>query len=407
MALYRFKATTMDGQIIEGEMEGQDRASVIARIQEAGQIPIRAEPVRAGLRGLRGGGLHLARRRPLSRAQIEAFTQELSALLQAELPLDRALQIMLAVGADAAVKRLTEAVLEAVRGGAALSDALAQQSGVFSAFYVNMIRASEAGGRLDAGLQRLVEYLDKARVLRERVLSALIYPGILVSVAGLSLVLILTYVVPKVTEIFEEADATLPLATRFVIASADLLQAYGWLLALAVALGVVGTRRVLATAGGRRAWDRQLLRLPIVGDVIRKIETARFSRSMAVLLDNGLPLINALGIAKDTLSNRVLADALADTAETVKAGRGLADPLVAQGLFPRLALQMLKVGEETGQLQEMLLRVADTYDRETSNAIQRLLALLEPILIVGLGAVIGGIIMSVLVAIVSVNELPL
>jgi general secretion pathway protein F len=406
MPRFRYKATTLDGQVIEGEMEATDRDGVIARIQAADQIPIRADPVRAGLprlgRGLGGGG-----GRRLTAKQIETFTQELSALLQAGLPLDRALQIMLDVEEQPGVARLIEEVQQAVRGGASLSAALARQGGTFSAFYTNMIRAAEAGGRLEVGLQRLVEYLDKARMLREKVLAALIYPAVLVTMAGLSLLVILTYVIPKVTEIFDDVGAELPLATRIVIGAADLFREYGWLVLLGILAGGWLVRRMLTTPAGRLRWDRRSLGIPLVGGLIRRIETARFTRSMAVLLANGLPLLSALTIARDILSNRVMAAALTEASESVKAGRGLAEPLMVQGLFPKLALQMMKVGEETGQLEEMLLRVADTYDRETANAVQRLLGLLEPVLIVGLGIVIGGIIMSVLVAIVSVNELPI
>lgn len=405
MAVYRYKATTMDGQVVEGEMEGQDKAAIIARIQEAGQIPIRAEPVRLGLAILGRRSSALTGRRP-SRGQIESFTQELAALLQAGMPLDRSLQIMLDVNEDDVVNRVVGDIQESVRAGSSLSVALSERHGMFSPFYVNMVRAAEAGGRLDVGLQRLVEHLEKARLLREKVLAALIYPSILVSVAGLSLLLILTYVIPKVTEVFDEVGATLPLATRVVIGAADFFRSYGWLLLVAAFLTALLLRRGLANPKGRYRWDGRVLKAPLVGELVRRLETARFSRSMGALLANGLPLLNALTIAKDTLSNQVLARALAEAAETVKAGRGLTDPLMAQGLFPKLALQMMKVGEETGRLDEMLLRIADTYDRETGNAIQRFLAFLEPVLIVGLGALIGGIIMSVLVAIVSINELP-
>ncbi len=405
MAVYRYKATTMDGQIVEGEMEGQDEAAIITRIQEAGQIPIRAEPVRLTLALFGRRSSAVAGRRP-KRSQVESFTQELSALLQAGMPLDRSLQIMLDVNEDEVVKRLVGGIQESVRAGASLSVALSERQGTFSPFYVNMVRAAEAGGRQDVGLQRLVEHLEKARLLRERVLAALIYPSILVGVAGLSLLLILTYVIPKVTEVFDDVGATLPLATRVVIGAADLTRSYGWLMVVVTIVGVMLFRRALASPAGRYRWHRRVLGAPLLGDFVRKLETARFSRSMGALVANGLPLLNALTIAKDTLSNQVLVKGLVEAAETVKAGRGLTEPLMAQGLFPKLALQMMKVGEETGQLEEMLLRIADTYDRETANAIQRFLAFLEPVLIVGLGALIGGIIMSVLVAIVSINELP-
>ncbi|MDH3672968.1 MAG: type II secretion system F family protein [Gammaproteobacteria bacterium] len=406
MALYRYKAVTTDGELLQGEMEGSDQAAIIAQIQSSGYIPIRATPV-----GVQHFGFPFQRKllypRRIARRELAVFTQELSSLLHAGLPLDRALQIMIDVADDNHVRSLTSSIQEAVRGGAAFSDALETHKGIFSRFYVNMVRASEAGGTLDLGLARLVEYLERARALKESVLSALIYPSILVTVSGVSLLIILTYVVPQFTQLFAEAGRALPLSTQVVVNTAALLRDYWWLLVLAVMTLALYVRWQLATPWGRYRWDRLLLRLPMVGELIKRMDMARFSRSLGTLLASGIPLLAGLSIVKDILSNRVLSDTLDVAADTLKAGRSLAEQLMSTGLFPALGLQMIKVGEETGRLDEMLLRVADIYDREVTTAIQRMLALLEPILIVGLGLLIAGIIMSILVAIVSVNELPL
>lgn len=406
MPRYCYEAVTVGGELVQGEMEASDRAAVIARLQESGSVPIRASPA--------GGSALVAfvarsrdGARRIGRRELAAFTQELASLLHAGLPLDRALAIMIEAASDGALRSLTRGIQETVRGGAALSDALAAYPRTFSRFYVSMVRAAEAAGRLDQGLARLVQYLDRSRALRDNVVSALIYPAILVAVASVSLLIILAYVVPQFTQLFADAGRALPLPTRIVVGAAEGLRSYGWLLVLAAVALAITVRYRLRRPAGRYRWDRLLLRVPVLSELITKVEMARFSRSLGTLLASGVPLLTALGIVKDILANRVLADTLDPAAETLKAGRSLAAPLMSTGLFPALGLQMIRVGEETGRLDEMLLRVADLYDGEVASATQRLLALLEPILIVGLGVVIAGVILSILVAIVSVNELPL
>ena len=305
------------------------------------------------------------------------------------------------------MRSLAVRVQEAVRGGAALSDALEAQERVFTRFHVSMIRAAEAAGALDAGLARLAEYQERSKALKDTVVSALIYPAILVAVAGGSLLIILAYVVPQFTQLFADAGRALPLSTQVVIGAAELLRHYAWFLAAALIGLVLLVRLQLASPAVRLRFDRLVLRLPIIGGLVQRIQMARFSRSLGTLLASGVSLLAALSIVKDIVSNRVLADSLELAADALKAGRSLADPLLATGLFPALGLQLIKVGEETGRLDEMLLRVADLYDGEVAAATQRMLALLEPVLIVGLGIVIAGVIMSILLAIVSVNDLAL
>lgn len=406
MPLYRYKAVAADGELLQGEMEGSDQAAVIAKIQSSGYIPIRAKPVSNHHFGFL---FHRKLLRPhrIARRELAVFTQELSSLLHAGLPLDRALQTMIEVTDDSHSRSLTSNIQEAVRGGAAFSEALEAHKNTFSRFYVSMVRAAEAGGMLHLGLARLVEYLERSKALKDSVLSALIYPGILVAVSSVSLLIILTYVVPQFTQLFADAGRALPVSTRVVISAAALLRDYWWLLVMSAIALALYLRSLLANASGRYRWDRLLLHLPIVGELIRRMDMARFSRSLGTLLASGVPLLAGLSIVKDIVSNRVLSDTLDVAADTLKAGRSLAEQLMSTGLFPALGLQMIKVGEETGRLDEMLLRVADIYDREVATAIQRMLALLEPVLIVGLGLVIASIIMSILVAIISINELPL
>ena len=403
MPLYFYKAVNRDGEAVEAQREAATEGALIETLQNEGFIPIRIAP--ASSRPF--AWLRLGRDKSrLSQKEIALFTHELLTLLQAGLPLDRALTLLLELTEQqAGLNALIGRVLESVKGGAQLSDALEAQTGVFSRFYLNLIRAGEAGGALEQVLVRLSDYLERSKELRETVGSALIYPAILVTMAALSLLLLLTFVVPQFTEMFESAGKELPLPTQIVVGIAGGLRDYWWALPL-FAIGLVSyVRYQMADPDRRYAWDRRLLRLPLVGELIKKIEVANFSRTLATLLGNGVSLLTALTIVKETLGNRVVADKIDLAVESLKQGGGLSAPLVESGLFPTLAVQMVKLGEESGHLDEMLERVAVTYDKEIKISIQRLLALLEPVLIVGLGIMIAGIIISILMAILSVNDL--
>jgi len=401
---YRYEAVDAVGETVREELDAASPEAAIEHLRDQGLLPLSVAEVKEGwLRGGFGQPL-FSQRRSISQKSIILLTQQLSSLLNAGLPLDRALTILIGVAGDERGKALLGRVQEKVRGGSSLADALEAQ-GAFSRFYLNMIRAGEAGGALEAVLKRLTEFLERSRALRETVTSALIYPTILVAVAALSVIILLTFVVPQFQRLFADAGKALPLATQIVIAVGDGFRHYWWVGVIVIGLLVAAIRRQLSRPESRLRWDRWLLRLPLFGDLIAKVETARLSRTLGTLLGNGVSLLNALTIVRETLSNQILVAALGEVAEHVKTGRGLADPLLDAEVFPKLAVQMIRVGEETGQLQEMLLQVAETYDGEVQTAVKRMLTLLEPALILGLGVIIAGIIMSILVAILSLNEL--
>ena len=404
MPRYRYEAVDAKGEMVRDELDAATVDAAVARLRDQGLLPLAVNEAKGGF--LRGGfGQPLfSKRRALSRKAVALLTQQLASLLHAGMPLDRALTILIGVTEDEQAKPVLERVQEKVRGGTSLADALEAQ-GVFSRFYLNMVRAGEAGGALDVVLKRLTEFLERSQALRETVTSALIYPIILLSVSALSVIILLTFVVPQFQRLFDDAGKALPLATQIVIAVGDGFRYYWWVGAILFVLLSAIARQQLSQPESRARWDGWFLRLPLFGDLIAKVETARLSRTLGTLLGNGVSMLNALAIARETLSNQVLAGALGEVAEHVKTGRGLADPLLEAGRFPNLAVQMIRVGEETGQLQEMLLQVADTYDGEVQTAVKRLLTLLEPALILGLGVIIAGIIMSILVAILSLNEL--
>jgi general secretion pathway protein F len=403
MPLYIYKAVNRDGETIEMEREAADETSLLLALQNEGLLPIRITPAKS--RPLAWMKMGRGRSR-ISQKQIGLFTRELLTLLQAGLPLDRALVVLLELTAsEPELNAMLGKVLDAVKGGAQLSDALDAQSGVFSRFYLNLIRAGEAGGALEVVLERLTEYLERSKELRDTVTTAMIYPAILVVMAMGSLLLLLTFVVPQFTEMFESAGKELPVPTQIVVGAADFLRSYGWAL---VPLGFAASgfvRYQRADPVRRLVWDGWMLKLPLFGDLLLKFQVASFSRTLSTLLVNGVPLLGALAIVRDTLDNRLVAEKLGLAAESLKGGGGLSAPLMEAELFPSLAMQMIKLGEESGHLAEMLERVATTYDKEIKISIQRLLALLEPVLIVGLGIMIGGIIVSILMAILSVNDL--
>lgn len=402
MAQFRYKAASAAGEVSEGGLEARDEAAVLERLQALGLIPIRIEPAELAAASSAGGAFS---RQRISQDQVGTLTGELATLLRSGLPLDRALELLIGLSPNPRMQALMSQVRDEVRGGAALSKALEAHPTVFSRFYVGMIRAGEAGGALGTVLTRIAEFMERSKELKETVASALIYPTILVLASVTSVMLLLIFVVPQFSQMFEQSGKALPLATEIVIAAGDLLRKYWW----AIPVGMLLVWRYfvwqMANAQSKLVWDGRFLRLPLVGDLLTKIEVARFARTLGTLLANGIPLLAALGVVKDTVGNLVIANGLGAAREQLQAGQGLSKPLLAQGVFPPLAVHMVAVGEETGKLDEMLTRVADVYDREVSLAVKRMLALLEPVMILGLGLIIGGIIISILLAILKVNSL--
>jgi general secretion pathway protein F len=402
MPLFEYKAVAPSGETVQGTMEAPSVDMVVLKLQEAGNVPLQARESGAG--GFSLGGFSLGRRGMNSR-EVGEFTQQLSTLLGAGLPLDRSLQVLLDLAEGDRVKRTVAEIRDKVREGGSLSDALEEQHGAFNRLFVNMVRAGEVGGTLDVTLDRLSDYLNRSKDLKDSVISALIYPVLLLFLAAGSLVLLLVYVIPQFTPIFEELGGDLPLITRIVLAVGTVLQNFWWAIVLLVVLAVWQFRRMLADAEKRFRWDTHVLSMRWVGDLVGKMETARLTRTLGTLLTNGVPLLSALSIARNVISNTVLRKDVNDATREVKTGGGLARALARGERFPRLALQMISVGEETGQLDIMLMKVADTYDNEVRTTIDRLLAIFTPVVTLLLAVLIGTIVLSVLVAILSVNDL--
>lgn len=402
MPLFEYKAVDPSGETVQGTMEAASVELVVLKLQEAGNIPLQARESGSGGFGL--ANLRLGRR-GMNAREVGAFTQQLSTMLAAGLPLDRSLQVLLDLAENDRVKRTVAEIRDRVRQGGSLSDALDEQHGAFNRLFVNMVRAGEVGGTLDVTLARLTQYLERSRDLKDSVISALIYPILLLVLAAGSLILLLVYVIPQFTPIFEELGGDLPLITKLVLGVGSVLQNFWWGIILLTVLAVYWFRRMLADADKRFAWDGRVLATKWVGDLVGKIETARLTRTLGTLLSNGVPLLSALSIAQNVITNTVLRRDVNDSAREVKTGGGLARNLARGGRFPRLALQMISVGEETGQLDNMLLKVSDTYDVEVRNTIDRLLSIFTPVVTLLLAVMIGTIVLSVLVAILSINDL--
>lgn len=403
MPAFNYKAVRANGEVMEGEMDAVDQAALIRQLQQDGLIPIKTW---ASGKGSLGGLLFLGKKKQkIKQEQILPFTRELATLLEAGMTLDRALQILIDLSDDELMKRMMESIREKVQSGDALSDALAAQGKVFNPLYISMVKAGEAGGVLQNVLLRLVDYLERSHELRESIRSALIYPTILLAVAGLSVAGLLIFVVPQFSQMFEDMGQALPLPTQIVVGVGDLLRDYWWALLAGGLLAVAYAQKHFSRPEVRQSWDRRLLAWPLLGDLIAKVETARFTRTLGTLLSNGLPLLMALNLVKDVVGNSVIADSITQAADSLKRGKGLADPLIEQNVLPPLALQMIKVGEESGDLEPMLTKVADVFDQEVRASVKRMLTLLEPMLIVGLGIIVAGIIVSILMAVLSANQL--
>jgi len=402
MATFQYKAATTTGEIVAGVLTGSTRDHVIAQLQSLGHVPIRVDETAA--KTTAGRKLQLRPQR-ITEDQIGDVTRELSTLLQAGVPLDRALAILTSLADSEALQDMLENVRDSVKEGRTLADAMQEQGSVFSRFYISLLRAGESGGALDVVLERLADHLESAKEMRSTLSSALMYPAILVIVAIVSILILLGYVVPQFTQMFDGMGEALPMSTRITIAVGEGLQAYGWVFILLAAAAFWWLRRQLADPASAYKWHAAMLRLPMLGEIVVKMEVARFAHTLSTLLHNGIPLLKSLTIVRETMGNRVLADGLERVSGGLKEGQSLADPLSEVPHFPSFAVHMIRVGEESGELEAILGKVAETFDRDTQVTIKRTMTLLEPMLILVLGVVIAAVIISILVAILSINEL--
>lgn len=406
MAVFSYQAVTPQGETRSGTITAGSEQEAVARIQTMGLMvmSVASGPAAGAANEPRLG---LRTRKTLKHSDIVDLTRQLAVLIGAGLPLDRALEIIRTVSRLPPLVDLVSQIQEAVRGGDALSKALGNFPEHFSNFYINFVRSAEYSGDMAASLQDLSDHLEKSQALKEQLKSALVYPVILVLVTMASLAVIFIYVLPEFAKMFADMDAELPASTAFILGAAEFFNQYAWVFFALLVVVLLYIRNKSQDEAWRLGWDTRVLTLPLIGDLVAKVEMARLSRSLGTLLRGGVPLLTALGIARDSLQNRLLSQRLAEATSSLQEGAGLAEPLMATGVFPEFALQMIQVGEETGKLDQMLVKVADIYDAEVATATGRMLSVLEPVMIIGLAVVIGGIVISILGAIMGINQMPM
>ena len=397
MPIFAYRSTTMDGIIADGVIEAADEKAAIERLKNSGVIPLEVKaPAQNGL------NFKISFR--VRKVDLVSFTNELSSLLTAGLPLDRGLQILAEISEQPKAKEIVQSLLKSIREGMSFSEALSKHPNIFPRLYANMIRAGETGGILDTVLSQLSEFLESSKELKDHVISALIYPLILVITGGVSIIILFTFVLPKFSTIFAELGSSLPFSTQMLLAGSQMMKSYGWIILIGVIAAWFALRNYIATEKGRYQWDG--LKLKLVKDVITKLETARFCRTLGTLLTGGVPLLSALNNSREVIGNRVIASAIETVSKGAKEGRGITEPLARAGIFPPLAISMIKVGEETGTLDQMLIRVAVIYEKSLNQAVKRFMSILEPVMILVMGLIIGFIVISMLLAIFSISDIP-
>jgi general secretion pathway protein F len=406
MPSFRYTAVSPAGELVQGVLDAASEQAVIEKLRQQGSLPMRAEPADKS-RGFLADLLRaeFGQGRALTGGEVANITRELAVMLNAGQDLDRALRFLVDTSPSARMKAVLTQLRDAVRDGSPFAVALAQHPKSFPRLYVGLIRAGEAGGMLAATLGRLADLLERERALRSSVVSALVYPAILVVTGIGAIVMLLTQVLPQFVPMFQQAGAALPGPTRFVIALGDVFTNYGlYMLAVLIVLAVAA-RQALQRPAVRAVADRFLLRLPVIGTLSRELLGARFSRTLGTLLQNGVPLVGALGIVIEVIGNRAGEAAVRVATESAKGGAGLSRPLQQSGIFPLRMVYLLRLGEETAQLGPMALRAAEIHEEQSRLGIERIVALLVPVLIIMIGGAVAGIVSSLMLAMLSLNDL--
>jgi general secretion pathway protein F len=397
---FHFRAVTPDGKVRTGSLAAETEKLVASELRRQGLTPvfIGAQAQASSFQW------KLPKFGSKSRKGVLFFTQELATLLTSGIPLDRALSITVELTEQDEFKVVLQDTLRAIKGGKSLADSLAGHPTHFSELYINMVRAGEASGSLAQVFERLAEFERTRDELRNYISGSRVYPALL-SLVGLGSILVLMYfVVPRFASVFESGQLKMPLPTQIMIEVSNFTRAWGWVALLGTALGIAGFQAYTSTPDGRLWWDTNRLKIPLLGDALRKAETARFARAMATLVANSVPLVQCVNISRAILGNRRIANSLDSVTQGIKRGEGISEPLRRTGQFPALAAHLLSVGEETGKLDAMFTRMADIYETETRDSIKRFTALFEPLIILIMGVVVGALILSMLIAITSINE---
>jgi len=410
MARYKFTALDAKGREQKGIIEAPEQGAALTLIRERGLFPVEVELVQEGARRRAVPGfLKMELRLPVflnrvSARQLTLLTRQLSTLVAAGLPLLRAINVLLRQERNPRLRNALQQIADSIQSGSTLAEALAQHPRIFSRLYVNMVRAGEVGGVLDQVLERLAEYLEKSQRIRAKVISAMIYPVVVLVIASGILTFLMVVIIPKFQEIFVDLleGAELPPLTQFVLNTSrafarNMLWVFGAIVGLFVA-----ARLLRMWQGGRYLVDRIKLRIPLFGQLGQKTAIARFSRTLGTLMSSGVPVLQALNIVRDTAGNEVIARAIGAVHDSVKEGESMAPPMEAAGIFPPMVVSMVEVGDETGRLPEMLMKIAERYDEEVDTTVAGLTSIIEPVLIIFMAVVVGTIVIALFLPLISI-----
>jgi len=389
MAVFTYSGRTRTGQTINGEMEAASREAVVAQLRRQ-QVMATAVTAKARDIDLKVPGLGAK----VGDRDLAVVTRQLATMIDAGLPLVQCLDILSQQQEKKVFKKVLHDIRTAVEGGATFSAALKQHPKIFSTLYTNMVEAGEAGGILDTILNRLAAYIEKAMALKKRVKTAMFYPSTIVTVAVVVVIFLLMYVIPTFEQLFEGFGATLPLPTVIVLEASRIVRAYLFFMLAGLVAAIVGFRFYYRTPGGKRTIDGLVLKLPIFGPLVQKVAVAKFTRTLGTLVSSGVAILEGLDITARTAGNKVVEEAVLKARTTIAQGKTISEPLQASGVFPPMVVQMIAVGEQTGALDRMLNKIADFYDEEVDVAVAGLTALLEPLLVIFLGVIIGGVVIA-------------
>jgi len=400
MARFRYVALDRGGKTVTGEIAAENPEEVKHRLRDMGYFPSSVgEAAQVSL----GPPKRMRRGRGVTGSDIVVITRQLADMTAARLPMFRSLSVLVEQADRATLRDLLEAIRTDVREGQPLSEALQRHPRHFPDLYVNMVRAGEASGHLDAVLLRLAEFLEKSMQRRSQVVSALLYPAVLITVAVSAVAFIIGFLIPKLSVLFEELEQALPLITRILLGVANALSATWWMLAIVIAVVVIGIRSYARTEAGKAWLDLLSLRLPLLGPIWHKMAVSRLAHTLGTMLSGGVPILAALEISGNAVANRPLSRAVEAVREEVREGTSIAAALGRAAVFPPLLVHMASVGEETGQLPEMMARVAGFLDFEVDSTLGRLSTLLEPFIIIAMGIIVGFIVLAVLLPIFQIN----
>ena len=406
MTVYYYKATDQNGKYVEGDISAPDYRGAVQKIRKLNYFPVKVSEEKKSSKLSAGMRLSLPIwGSPIPIKELMTLTQQLATLVNAGLTLDDSLSTLIKLAETGNIKSILSGIRKKVHGGNSFADALAEHPKVFSKLYVNMIRAGEAGGILGETLSRLAMFMEKSVELKNSIRSAMVYPAILTFVGGTAVITLITFVIPQFSKLFEEMGAALPLPTQIMLGISSAIINY-WPALILGTLGFISAFIFyIGTNKGRLRWDEILLKLPLFGPLIRKIEVSRFSLTMATLLKSGVPILQAMGIVQSIMINRVIADSVTNLRQALKRGKGLSGPLEEAKIFPPMAVHMITVGETSGALDEMLTKVSKTYDKEVEQSIKQVISLIEPMMILLMALIIGFIVISMLLAIFSANDI--